>query len=90
MSMIQELKEKVQNGRDISKEEALVLYDEPLEELCQAADEIRRQFAMMDLISVRLLTEKAGDVPKTASTAPSPHITALLQKNIRFLAQRRL
>ena len=43
MSMIQELKEKVQNGRDISKEEALALYDEPLEELCQAADEIRRQ-----------------------------------------------
>lgn len=44
MSIIQEMKEKVKNGKELSKEEAMALYEEPLGELCQAADEIRQQF----------------------------------------------
>ena len=60
MSMIQELKEKVQNGRDISKEEALALYDEPLEELRQAADEIRRQFCHDGFDICTIVNGKSG------------------------------
>lgn len=60
MSMIQELKEKVQSGRDISKEEALALYDEPLEELCQAADEIRRQFCHDGFDICTIVNGKSG------------------------------
>ena len=39
MSIVGELKEKVENGGAISREEALELYEAPLEELCRAAEE---------------------------------------------------
>ncbi|MCJ7837409.1 biotin synthase BioB [Cuneatibacter sp. NSJ-177] len=41
MSLVLELKEKVLNGGELSRSEALALSQEPLEELMQAADEIR-------------------------------------------------
>lgn len=34
---------KVLNGEKITKEEALKLYEQPLDELCQKADEIRKK-----------------------------------------------
>ena len=43
MEWIRKLKEKVLAGGQVSKEEALQLVDAPLEELTQAADEIRRK-----------------------------------------------
>lgn len=64
MSIIQELKEKVQNGQEISKEEALELYDEPLEELCQAADEIRRQFCRDGFDICTIINGKSGRCPE--------------------------
>lgn len=60
MSFIQELKEKVQNGQEISKEEALALYEEPLEELCFAADEIRRQFCRDGFDICTIINGKSG------------------------------
>lgn len=60
MSLIQELKEKVQNGQEISKEEALALYEEPLEELCFAADEIRRQFCRDGFDICTIINGKSG------------------------------
>lgn len=46
MSTISELKEKVLNGEQITREEAIQLYNEaPLDELCQAADEIRKEMS---------------------------------------------
>lgn len=42
MSVISELKEKAIQGGEITKEEALQLVNEPLDELCKAADEIRK------------------------------------------------
>lgn len=39
-----ELTEKVLEGEQITKEEALYLYEQPLEELCEAADRLRRHF----------------------------------------------
>ena len=44
MSVIDELKEKIKIGGEISREEALMLYEEPLEKLCEAADDIRQHF----------------------------------------------
>lgn len=64
MSIIRELKEKVQNGQEISKEEALELYDEPLEELCQAADEIRRQFCRDGFDICTIINGKSGRCPE--------------------------
>ena len=43
MGIVQELKEKALAGGKISLEEALMLAEAPLEELADAADEIRRQ-----------------------------------------------
>lgn len=60
MSMIDELKEKVQKGGNISKEEALALYDEPLEELCRAADEIRKQFCQNGFDICTIINGKSG------------------------------
>ena len=44
MTMIQELKTRILNGGMISREEALALYEAPLEELCSAARQIQLHF----------------------------------------------
>ena len=44
MTITMTLTEKVLNGGQITEEEALKLYGEPLEELCESADRIRRHF----------------------------------------------
>ena len=41
---VQELKEKVFAGEDITKEEALFLLNADLEEISKAADEIRKKY----------------------------------------------
>lgn len=60
MSITNTLKEKVQNGGEISREEALKLYDAPLEELCQAADEIRTQFCRNEFDICTIINGKSG------------------------------
>ena len=40
--MVQKLKQKVMDGKEITKEEAMTLAEADLDELCQAADEISR------------------------------------------------
>lgn len=42
--MVQKLKQKVMDGKEITKEEAMTLAEVDLDELCQAADEIRKHF----------------------------------------------
>lgn len=44
MKLVNDLKEKVFTGGTVTKEEALLLLDAPLEELTAAADEIRKHF----------------------------------------------
>ena len=44
MNTVQTLKEKALQGVSITKEEALSLADQPLDELCQAANELREHF----------------------------------------------
>lgn len=42
--MVQKIKQKVMDGKEITKEEAMTLAEADLDELCQAADEIRKHF----------------------------------------------
>ena len=44
MSFIQELKEKVLDGYEINRDEAVKLLGEDLQELCEAANEISEKF----------------------------------------------
>lgn len=49
MSKAKELQKKLYKDGACSKMEIMSLAEEPLEELCQAADEIRRHFCGNDL-----------------------------------------
>ncbi|MGM9936247.1 MAG: biotin synthase BioB [Candidatus Ornithomonoglobus sp.] len=62
--MINELKDKIINGGDITKSEAMSLVDAPLDELCAAADDIRRNFCgdSFDLCSI--INAKSGKCPE--------------------------
>ncbi len=60
MSIVSELKEKVENGGEISREEALELYEAPLEELCRAADELRKQFCGNGFDICTIINGKSG------------------------------
>ncbi len=62
--MINELKDKVINGGDITKAEAMSLTLAPLDELCGAADEIRMHFCgdSFDLCSI--INAKSGKCPE--------------------------
>ncbi|MCI8321660.1 MAG: biotin synthase BioB [Dorea sp.] len=60
MALADTLKKKVLSGKDVSKEEALPLYGEPLEELCQAADEIRKYFCGDGFDICSIINGKSG------------------------------
>lgn len=60
MSMIENLKEKILSGGVVSRDEALALYDESLEELCQAADEIRVKFCENGFDICTIINGKSG------------------------------
>ncbi|MDR1835969.1 MAG: biotin synthase BioB [Fusobacteriaceae bacterium] len=57
---ILELKEKVLRGESIDREEALSLTEAPLEELCRAADDIRRHFCGNAFDVCAILDGKVG------------------------------
>lgn len=54
------LKEKVLKGYQIYKKEALFLAEQPLEELCEGADEIRRAFCGNDFDLCTIINGKSG------------------------------
>lgn len=54
------LKEEVLNGYQIYKKEALFLAEQPLEELCKAADEIRRAFCGNAFDLCTIINGKSG------------------------------
>ena len=60
MTVTERLKEKVWDGERITKEEAALLYEEPLEELCHKADEIRRHFCGNDFDLCTIINGKSG------------------------------
>ena len=75
MSFTEEMKDKILRGKWIGREEALRLAEEPLEELRQAADEIRRKVCGSGFDLCTIVNAKCGSVPKTAGTVPRAPIT---------------
>ena len=60
MTVIENLKRKIMSGELISKEEALLLADAPLEELTAAADEIRSHFCQSGFDICTIVNGKCG------------------------------
>lgn len=60
MQILDELKEKVMAGGEITREEALSLMEAPLEELCLAADEIRTHFCGNGFDICTIINGKSG------------------------------
>lgn len=60
MNLIDNLKEKVLSGSEITKEEAMKLYQEPLEKLTRAADEIRQHFCGNGFDICTIINGKSG------------------------------
>lgn len=60
MTVTEQLKEKIWDGGRITREEAALLYEEPLEELCLKADEIRRHFCGNDFDLCTIINGKSG------------------------------
>ncbi|MCM1325007.1 MAG: biotin synthase BioB [Lachnoclostridium sp.] len=54
------LKDEVMQGKRISREEALWLYEQPLEELCGSADEIRAHFCRDTFDICTIINGKSG------------------------------
>lgn len=60
MSYAEILASKVMSGGKISKEEAMKLYNEPLEEICAKADEIRKHFCADKFDVCTIINGKSG------------------------------
>ncbi|MBE6493719.1 MAG: biotin synthase BioB [Methanosphaera stadtmanae] len=58
---ITSLKNKIINGHDITREEALSLINVPLKELCQSADEIRQHFCGNTFDACTIINVKSGE-----------------------------
>lgn len=60
MKELNSLKEHVLQGFDITREDALFLYEQPLEELCACADEIRQHFCANHFDLCTIINGKSG------------------------------
>ena len=60
MSFLLDMKEKIINGYDIKKEEALKLYNSPLDELTENANEIRKYFCGNKFDICTIINAKSG------------------------------
>lgn len=60
MNTVEALKNKIFSGELITKEEALALYEAPLEELCKAADEIRTKMCGNGFDICTIINGKSG------------------------------
>lgn len=68
------LESTVLAGRELSREEALTLVDAPLEELCQAADRIRKAFCKDTFDICTIINGKSGKCPENCKyCAQSAH-----------------
>lgn len=71
---LNELTNKVLKGEQISKEEALFLSEQPLVELCEYADKIRRHFCSKQFDICTIINAKSGRCPENCKfCAQSAH-----------------
>lgn len=60
MTYTEQLKENIYKGKAVTREEALLLYGQPLEELCRAADEIRNHYCENKFDICTIINGKSG------------------------------
>ena len=60
MSLVNELKERIIAGGEINREEALQLFEEPVEDVAQAADKIREKFCGNGFDICTIINGKSG------------------------------
>lgn len=78
---ITQLETKALDGKDITGEEALDLIDAPLEELCQAANRIRKTFCRDSFDICTIINGKSGKCPEDCKyCAQSAHYAAKIEE----------
>lgn len=81
MNNICELKQKVMNGGEITREEAISLADAPIYELCAAADEIRERFCGNVFDMCTIINGKSGRCSENCKyCAQSAHYNTLCEE----------
>lgn len=60
MSYVEEVAKKVLSGKQLTKEEGMKLYEQPLEELCNTADKIRSHFCSNQFDICTIINGKSG------------------------------
>lgn len=91
MSVISELKEKILSGGMISREEALSLCGEPLEELCEAANEIREKISGNGFDICTIINGKCGKCSEDCKyCSQSAHYHTALEESYPLLDSDKL
>lgn len=87
MSTVSELKEQVLNGEQVTREEAIQLYNEaPLDKLCQAADEIRKKMSGNGFDICTIINGKCGKCSEDCKyCAQSAHYNTSLTESYPLL-----
>lgn len=81
MNNICELKQKVLNGGEITREEAISLADAPIDELCAAANEIRERFCGDIFDMCTIINGKSGRCSENCKyCAQSAHYNTLCEE----------
>lgn len=91
MSFTEEMKDKILRGKWIGREEALRLAEEPLEELRQAADEIRRKVCGSGFDLCTIVNAKCGRCSEDCRyCAQSAHYRTACEESYSLLSTQEL
>lgn len=81
MSIVNTLKEKAFSGSLLSREEALLLVDQPLDELCTAADALRKHFCKDSFDLCSIINGKSGKCSENCKyCAQSSHFCTAIEE----------
>ena len=91
MHFIEQCKEKIYNGEDITRQEAITLAKEPLEELATAADEIRKYMCGNRFDMCTIINGKCGKCSEDCKyCAQSVHYSTSCQESYPLLQTEEL
>lgn len=91
MSFVIDMREKIYGGKEINREEALKLADEPLEELIQAADEIRAHFCGNTFDICTIINGKCGKCSEDCKyCAQSAHYHTSCEESYPLLSSKEI
>lgn len=87
MSIVSEMKEKILNGYQINREEAILLFEEPLEELRKSANELRKHFCGNRFDMCTIVNGKCGKCSEDCKyCAQSAHYHTNLEESYPLLS----